>query len=52
MADVQDDVHEEPVWDLRALAAADLLIDARAARRGVVVSVAGFVPSPHLNPGE
>lgn len=42
MADVQDDVHDELRWDLRALAAADLLTDDRAARGGVASSVAGF----------
>ena len=30
MADVQDDVHQELVWDRRALAAADALTDERA----------------------
>jgi len=49
MADVQDDVHEELAWDLRALAAADLLTDERAARGGVAGPVAGFYPSLHLN---
>jgi len=52
MADVQDDVHEELAWDLRALAAADLLTDERAARGGVAGPVAGFYPSLHLNLGE
>ncbi len=52
MADVQDDVHEELLWDLRALAAADLLTDERAARGGVAGPVAGFYPSLHLNLGE
>ncbi len=52
MADVQDDVHEEQAWDLRALAAADLLTDEGAARGGVAISVAGFYPSLHLNLGE
>ncbi len=52
MADVQDDVHEELLWDLRALAAADLLTDERAARGGVTGSVASFYPSLHLNLGE
>ncbi len=52
MADVQDDVHEELAWDLRALAAADLLTNERAARGGVAGSVAGFYPSLHLNLGE
>jgi len=44
MADVQDDVHEELLWDLRRLAAADLLTDERAARGGVAGPVAGFCP--------
>jgi len=44
MADVQDDVHAELLWDLRALAAADLLTDERAARGGVAGPVAGFYP--------
>ncbi len=52
MADVQEDVHEELAWDLRALAAADLLTDERAARGGVAGSVAGLYPSLHLNLGE
>lgn len=52
MADVQDDVHEELACDLRALAAADLLTDERAARGGVAGSVSGFYPSLHLNLGE
>ncbi len=52
MADVQDDVNDELVWDLRALAAADLLTDERAARGGVTGPVAGFYPSLHLNLGE
>ncbi|MEV7229895.1 hypothetical protein AB0M79_23195 [Polymorphospora sp. NPDC051019] len=52
MADVQDDVHQELVWDERALAAADLLTDARVARAGVPMSVAGLYPSLHLNLGE
>ncbi|MEV0717730.1 hypothetical protein [Asanoa sp. NPDC050611] len=49
MADVQDDVRAELVWDLRALAAADLLSDDRVARAGVPLSVAGLYPSLHLN---
>lgn len=52
MADVQDDVHEELLWDLKALAAADVLTDERAARGGVAGPVAGFYPSLHLNLGE
>ena len=35
MADVQDDVNEELIWDLRALGAADLLTDEHAAEAGV-----------------
>lgn len=35
MADVQDDVNEELVWDLTALAAADLITDKRAAEASI-----------------
>nr|SBO97061.1 hypothetical protein BN4615_P6577 [Nonomuraea gerenzanensis] len=49
MADVQDDVHEELTWDLRALAAADRLTDQRVAQAGVPFSMAGLYPSLHLN---
>lgn len=52
MADVQDDVHDELAWDLRALEAADLITDERAAQAGVMSPVAGFYPSLHLNLGE
>jgi len=52
MADVQDDVSEELVWDLRALAAADLITNERAAEAGVAGPVAGFYPSLHLNLAE
>ncbi|HEX2301261.1 MAG TPA: hypothetical protein VHH34_22630 [Pseudonocardiaceae bacterium] len=52
MADVQDDVHRELVWDQRALAAADLLTDARVAQAGVTLPVAGLYPSLHLNLSE
>lgn len=52
MADVRDDVHEELAWDLKALEAADLITDERAARAGVASPVAGFYPSLHLNLGE
>jgi hypothetical protein len=44
MADVQDDVRQELVWDQRALAAADLLTGARVAQAGVMLPVAGLVP--------
>ncbi|MDQ7905039.1 hypothetical protein RB614_10955 [Phytohabitans sp. ZYX-F-186] len=49
MADVQDDVHQELIWDQRALAAADLLTDDRVAQAGVTLSVSGLYPSLHLN---
>ncbi|GAA3805828.1 hypothetical protein GCM10022226_27410 [Sphaerisporangium flaviroseum] len=49
MADVQDDVRQELMWDLRALAAADLVTDERVAQAGVTLSVAGLYPSLHLN---
>lgn len=52
MADVQDDVRQELVWDQRALAAADLITDERAAQAGVALPVAGLYPSLHLNLGE
>lgn len=52
MADVQDDVHEELIWDLRALQAADLITEERAAQAGVASPVVGFYPSLHLNVGE
>lgn len=49
MADVQDDVQQELTWDLRALAAADLITEERVAQAGVPISVAGLYPSLHLN---
>jgi hypothetical protein len=52
MADVQDDVHEELLWDLRALEAADLISDERARQAGVTSPVSGFYPSLHLNLGD
>lgn len=52
MADAQDDVRQELVWDQRALAAADLLTDARVAQAGVTLPVAGLYPSLHLNLSE
>ena len=52
MADVQVDVNQELVWDQRALAAADLLTDARVAEAGVTLPVAGLYPSLHLNLSE
>ncbi|MFF4880143.1 hypothetical protein [Micromonospora sp. NPDC000668] len=52
MADVQDDVHEELVWDQRALTAADRLTEFRVAEAGVMLPVAGLYPSLHLNLAE
>jgi hypothetical protein len=52
MADVQDDVRQELIWDQRALAAADLLTDARLAQAGVMLPVASLYPSLHLNLSE
>lgn len=52
MADVQDDVSEELLWDQRALAAAHRLTDERTARAGVTAPAAGFYPSLHLNLAE
>ncbi|WP_157245675.1 hypothetical protein [Nonomuraea typhae] len=52
MADVQDDVHQELTWDLRALAAACLITEGRVAEAGVPLSVAGLYPSLHLNLSE
>lgn len=52
MADVQDDVHQELLWDQRALAAADLLTEDRVAQAGVSLTVAGLYPSLHLNLAE
>ena len=52
MADVQDDVNQELMWDLRALAAVGLITDERVAQAGVPLSVAGLYPSLHLNLSE
>ncbi|MEV4456979.1 hypothetical protein [Microbispora sp. NPDC049633] len=52
MADVQDDVHQELLWDLRALAAADRVTDEAVAQAGVTLPVAGLYPSLHLNLSE
>ena len=52
MADVQDDVRDELLWDQRALAAADLITDARATQAGMTLPVAGLYPSLHLNVSE
>jgi hypothetical protein len=52
MADVQDDVGRELMWDRRALAAAGRLTDDRVAGAGVNLPVAGLYPSLHLNVAE
>ncbi|MFC5833832.1 tetratricopeptide repeat protein [Nonomuraea insulae] len=52
MADVQDVVEQELMWDLRALAAVGLITDERVAQAGVPLSVAGLYPSLHLNLSE
>ena len=52
MADAQDDVREELVWDQRALAAVGMLTDARVAEAGIPLPVAGLYPSLHLNLSE
>ena len=51
MADVQDETDAELAWDLRALAAAELVTDERAAQAGMG-PVAALYPSLHLNLGE
>jgi hypothetical protein len=52
MADVQDDVRDELLWDQRALVAAALITDARARQAGMTLPVAGLYPSLHLNLSE
>ena len=52
MADVQDEVREELLWDRRALEAADMVSDERATAARVISPVAGFYPSLHLKLGE
>ncbi|MDR7275452.1 hypothetical protein [Catenuloplanes atrovinosus] len=49
MADVQDDVRQELLWDERALTAAGTLTEERVAAAGVQMSVAALYPSLHLN---
>jgi hypothetical protein len=52
LADLQDDLNEELLWDLRALEAAGSISEDRARQAGVVSPVRGFYPSLHLNLGE
>ena len=49
MADVQEDVRQELLWDQRALTAADLLTDEQTTQAGVAVPIAALYPSLHLN---
>ena len=49
LADLQDDVHDEIMWDERALIAAEALTDARVAAGGAPGSARSFLPSAHLN---
>ncbi|EST22732.1 hypothetical protein N566_26350 [Streptomycetaceae bacterium MP113-05] len=49
MADTQDDPADELAWDLRALAAADLLTGDHAASGTHAVEVRVLYPSLHLN---
>lgn len=48
-ADVQTDLNEELLWDLRALEAAHEISDERAKDYHRSLAVAGFYPSLHLN---
>lgn len=52
LADVVVDPHDQLTWDLRALAAADELTDARVEAAGMATTVAAMYPSLHLNLGE
>ena len=52
IADVQVDVRDELRWDQRALAAAELVTDARAQQAGMTLPVAALYPSLHLNLSE
>ncbi|MEU4554371.1 tetratricopeptide repeat protein [Micromonospora violae] len=52
MADAQDDVEQELLWDQRALTAAGLISKERIAEAGVALSVEGLYPSLHLNLSE
>ncbi|MDQ1672796.1 MAG: hypothetical protein QOC98_1358 [Frankiaceae bacterium] len=52
MADVQDDLQDELLWDLRALEAAHQVTEERAAQAGLASPVGAMYPSLHLNLGE
>ncbi|MFC7327890.1 hypothetical protein [Marinactinospora rubrisoli] len=49
MADLQDDLRDELVWDLRALAAADASSDDRVKRYDSSLDLRGFYPSLYVN---
>ncbi|MFN3807401.1 hypothetical protein [Asticcacaulis sp.] len=49
LADLQDDVLQELKWDIRALQSAGQLTDDRLREFHPSLSVAGFLPSLHLN---
>ncbi|GAB3479374.1 hypothetical protein GCM10027440_16700 [Nocardiopsis coralliicola] len=52
MAEVPDEVRDEGAWDVRALAAADLITGERTGGAGVPPPAAGADPSQHRNAGE
>ncbi len=52
LADVQDDPEQELAWDIRALAAADSVTDARVKEHDSTLAIRGFYPSLHLNLAE
>ena len=52
MADVQDDLADELLWDQRALDAADMVTDARVQEAGMPGTAAALSPSLHLNLGD
>lgn len=49
MADVQDDLRQELLWDERALTAIGALTDERLSAAGLPFTVAGLYPSLYLN---
>lgn len=52
MADTQDDLAEELAWDQRALTAALRCPDSEAKEHHASLSIAGLLPSLHLNLGD
>ncbi|HUS61677.1 MAG TPA: hypothetical protein VMY34_05735, partial [Acidimicrobiales bacterium] len=49
MADLQGDEALELAWDLRALDAANEVADERLTSAGMIGTIAGMLPSLHLN---